>query len=139
MPSMSFRIARCLFHLALAVDGDDLGIRVEFAHLGRAEIEHGPARGVVHWPAERLCKARPGQADLHHGVLEMARREAGRAERAVLLLRVLQDQHRNAVLDRHDAVADAQRDGLAAKRALGDRFSDFGLFRHAPAIRFAAG
>ncbi len=45
--------------------------------------------------------------------------EAGRAERAVLLLRMLQDDQFDAVVDFLDAVTDAQRKRLEAARAGG--------------------
>src|SRR4051794_11933271 len=51
----------------------------------------------------------------------MQRSEASGAERPVLLLRMLQDQERDAAVDRFNAVADAQGLRLAAGRALGDR------------------
>ena len=47
----------------------------------------------------------------------MQRGQPRGAERPVLLLRMLQDQQRDPVLDRRDAVADAQRQRLAAARA----------------------
>ena len=43
----------------VAVDGDDLGIGVEIGDLGGAEIEHRPARRVMHGPSQRLGQARP--------------------------------------------------------------------------------
>ncbi len=45
--------------------------------------------------------------------------EAGRAECTVLLLRMLQDDQFDAVVDFLDAVADAQRERLEAARAGG--------------------
>ncbi len=67
---------------------------------------------------EDLAETRPRQADLHHGVAEMQRRQPRGAEHAVLLLRMLQDQHRHLVLDRHDAGAHAQRHRLVTLRAI---------------------
>src|SRR5260370_5008653 len=58
---------------ALAVDGDDIAVGLELADLGRAEIEHGPARGVVDRPSQRLGEAGPGQADLYDRILETER------------------------------------------------------------------
>ncbi len=114
MPSMSLRMPRWLSSsLALAVDGDDIAVGLELGDLRRAEIEHRPARGIVDRPAQRLGKARPRQADLQHRILEMQRGQPRGAERPVLLLRMLQDQQRDLVFDRRDAVADAQRQRLA--------------------------
>ena len=45
--------------LALAVDGDDVAVGSEIRDLGRAEIEHRPARGIRHRPPQRLGEARP--------------------------------------------------------------------------------
>src|SRR5438067_10713897 len=45
-------------------------------------------------------------------------REPCGAEFAILLLRVLQDQQRNRVLDRHDALANAKCRRLEAARAI---------------------
>ena len=121
MPSMS-REDGALVRLdfALAVDRDDLGIGIEIGDLGRAEIQHRPARGIVDRPSQRLGQARPGQADLDHRILEMQRRQPRGAERPVLLLRMLQDQQRDPAFDRRDAVADAERQRLAAMRTVRD-------------------
>src|SRR5215475_6929259 len=69
----------------------------------------------------------------------MLRGQPRGAERPVLLLRMLQDQKRDAVIDRRNAVADAERRWLLAMRALRD-----GLFAvllggigHKPPIRRA--
>ena len=89
------------------------------ADLGRAEIEHGPARGIVDRPPQRLGQARPGQPDLHASAFSKCMRGQPRgAERPVLLLRMLQDQQRDPVLDRRDAVADAQRHRLAGSAGI---------------------
>jgi hypothetical protein len=117
----------------LSVDRHDLGVGIEIGHLGGAEIEHGPARGIVHLPSQRLGQARPGQADLDHGIFEMHRGQPRGAERPVLLLRVLQDQERYIAFDWLDAVADAQRLRLAAMGAVRDHLFGgaglgFGLF-----------
>src|SRR6202165_3982219 len=97
--------ALVLLNLALAVDGDDLAVGLELADLRRAEIEHRPAAGIMHWPSQRLGKARPRQPDLQYRVLEMQRGQPRRAKRPVLLLRMLQDQQRALVPDRRVAVA----------------------------------
>src|SRR3954454_7628640 len=73
----------------------------------------------------------------------MARGNARRAERPVLLLRMLQDQDAELVLNRHDAIADAQRHRLLTMRTVRDRLGrDAGFrswgFGHAPAIRSTA-
>ena len=52
-------------------------------------------------------EAWPGQADFEDGIFEMQRRQTGRAERPVLLLRVLQNKQLDAVFDRLDVLADA--------------------------------
>ena len=104
--------------LALAVDRDDLGIGIEIGDLGRTEIKHRPARGIVHGPSQRLGEAWPGQADLDDCILEMHGGQPRGAERPVLLLRVLQDQQRDLAFDRRDAVADAERQRLAAMRTV---------------------
>ena len=51
-------------------------------------------------------------------VAEMQRGEPRRAERAVLLLRVLQDQELDPVVERRDEVADAKGRGFQAMRAV---------------------
>ncbi len=67
----------------------------------------------------------------------MKRGEPRGAEGAVLLLRMLEDQERHLVVDRRDAVADAQRQRFAAVGALRHLFNvgaglefslGFGLF-----------
>src|SRR5882757_6793473 len=83
--------ALVVLDLALAVDGDDIAVGLELGDLGRAEIEYRPPAGIGDLPSQRLGKARPRQADL---------------------------QQRNLVLDRRDAVANAQRQGLKAARTV---------------------
>src|ERR1700761_8380824 len=60
--------ALVVLELALAVDRDDVAIRVELFRLSGAEIQYRPARGIGHWPTQRLRQARPRQADLHHRI-----------------------------------------------------------------------
>ena len=130
MPSMSFRMPRWFSSAsALVVDGDDIAVGLEVRDLGRTEIEHGPARGIEHPAAQRLGQARPRQADLEHRIRKMQRGQPRGAERPVLLLRMLQDQQRDLVLDRRDAVADAQRHRLLAVRTFRHRLRGGGHFR----------
>ena len=107
--------------LALAVDRDDLGVGIEIGDLGRTEIKHRPARGIMHGPSQRLGEAWPGQADFDDRILEMHRRQPRGTEPPVLLLRVLQDQEFDPAFDRRNAVADAERQRLAAMRTVRDR------------------
>src|SRR6185437_6979223 len=102
---------------ALAIEHDHVAAGQELRSACRAEIEHRPAQRID-GAAECLGQARPGQADLERGVLEMLRREARRAERPVLLLRMLQNEQREAALDRLDRIADAERQRLEAARAI---------------------
>src|SRR5262249_17765090 len=124
---------------ALAIDGDDLAVGVEIGDLRRAEIEHGPTRGIANRPPQRLRQAWPGQPDLHHRVLEMLRGQPRGAERPVLLLGMLQDQKCDAVIDRRDAVADAKRLWLLAMRTFRDYLGTLllGGIGHPPPIRRA--
>ena len=125
MPSMPFRMARWLssispLRLMATISLSDL----EVGDLGRAEIEHGPARRIRDRPSQRLRQARPRQSDLQHGILEMQRGQPRRAQRPVLLLRMLQDQQRYPAVDRRDAVANAQRQWLVAVRTVRYRVRD---------------
>ena len=99
--------ALIVFDFTLAVDGDDIPVGFELGDLGGAEIQYRPAAGIVDRPSQCLGKARPRQSDLQHRVLEMQGGQPRGAERPVLLLRMLQDQQRNAAFDRRNAVADA--------------------------------
>ena len=111
--------ALIVLDLALAIDGDDIAIGLKVGDFRRTEIKHRPTRRVVHRPPERLGQARPRQSDFQHRILEMQGGQPRGAERPILLLRMLQDQQRNAVLDRHNAVADTQRRRLVAVRTVG--------------------
>ena len=51
----------------------------------------------------------------------MQRGEPRRAERAVLLLRVLENQELDAVVERRDEIADAERGGFEAMGAVRGR------------------
>src|SRR5580698_5531660 len=54
--------ALVVLDLALAVDGDDISVGLQIGDFGRAEIEYGPARGIVNLPPsalERLGHDRP--------------------------------------------------------------------------------
>src|SRR5262249_16266542 len=117
----------------------DLAFSVEIGDLGRAQIKHRPTRRIVDRPAQRLRQAGPGQPYLHHGILKMLRGQPRGAERPVLLLRMLEDQDRDAVIERLDAVADAKRLWLPAMRTLRDCLfaSLLGWFGHPPPIRRA--
>jgi len=112
--------------LALAVNRDNLTIGVQLRDLRRAEIKHRPARGIFDRTSQRLAKARPRQADPDDRARKMLRGQPRGAERPVLLLRVLQDQERDFAFDRRDAVADAERQRLAAMRAVLDRLDGGG-------------
>lgn len=103
---------------ALAVDRDDFLVGIEVGDLGRTEIEDRPARRVMDGAAQCLGQAWPGQADFDDRIREMQCCQPRRAERPVLLLRVLQDQELDLVLDRLDGFADAERQRLAAMRAV---------------------
>src|SRR5216683_335226 len=96
---------------------DDVAAGRELGGARRAEIEDRPALRVDR-PAQHFGQARPRQADLERGVAEMQGCQARRAERPVLLLRMLQDEKADAVLDRLDRIANAERKRLEAARAI---------------------
>ena len=102
---------------ALAGDHHDVAAGRERLRLERAEIENRPALRIG-LAAEHFRQRRPRQADLEMRVLEMPRRQPRRAEQAVLLLRMLQDEQFDAVVERRDEIADAQRRRLEAMRAV---------------------
>ncbi len=68
----------------------------------------------------------------------MQRGQTCGAEHPVLLLRMLQEQQRNPVFDRRNAVANAQRRRLVAVRTVGRNLRrngvdlSLGLFGHGP-------
>ncbi len=119
-PSMSLSDRTLtVFESALAIDRDHLGVRFEVGNLRGAEVKDRPALRIDS-AAEDLGETGPGQSNLERRVLQMQRRQPGRSERPVLLLRMLEDQKLDAVIDRRDVGADAQRLGLAAVGTLGD-------------------
>ena len=127
-----------ILDLALAIDRDHVLVGRKIGHLRRAEVENGPVLRIDR-PAQRLRQARPRQADPVSHFLEMLRCQPRCPECAVLFLRMLQDQKLDTVCDRRDAVADAQRQRLAAARAFLDFIggNGFGRFGHGSAIRCA--
>src|SRR6185437_13058484 len=100
---------------ALSIEQDDIAAWRQLRRARRAEIEHRPAPGID-GSAEELGETRPGESDLERRALEVERREARRAERHILLLRMLQDDQLDARVDGRDPGADAERRGLAAAR-----------------------
>jgi len=108
------------FRFALAVEHDDLAIGRERGYLGGAEIKDRPALRID-GAAENLGEARPRQPDLQNGMAEMPDSHAGGAERAVLLLRMLEDEDLDAVVERDDCVARARCRRLALVLVFGVR------------------
>jgi hypothetical protein len=129
MTRWHFSIQALRHHSAFVVDGNDIAVGFDLGDLGGTEIEHRPARGIEHPASQRLGQARPRQADPEHRIGKMQRGQPRGAKRPVLLLRVLQDQERDLVFDRRDAVADAQRQRLLALRTIRHRLRGGAHFR----------
>src|SRR6185437_1867192 len=102
--------------------GDDLARGIERAQRAfpsldhrarRTEVKDGPAPWVGRG-TERGVEPRPGESDGKARTAELALCQDGAAERPVTLLRVLEDQEKDAVRDRRQRRADAERTRLAA-------------------------
>ena len=119
MPSMSFRMARWLSSIS------PLRLMATISRSGSRGRRLSPSRDRARPSATDRGPAVPapwtGSATTirsSHRILEMQRGQPRRAERPVLLLRMLQDQQRNPAFDRRDAVANAQRQRLVAARTV---------------------
>jgi hypothetical protein len=65
----------------------------------RAEIKHAPRLRLARL-AQRMAEIAPRQADRNLGMGQRLAKQACRAQHVILLLRMLQDQDRDLVVDR---------------------------------------
>src|SRR5262249_36025745 len=73
----------------------------------------------INRPTKNFGEARPRQPDLQDGVTEMPDGQAGGAERAILLLGMLEDEDLDAVIEWYNRVARARCSRFAASLGFG--------------------